>query len=271
MSEDHQPRLGLVLSGGAARGYAHLGVLEVMEREGIRFDYVAGTSVGSIVGALLAAGFDVSRMKEIASGLKWQRLVSPTLSGRGLVSARKLELFMTDLLGDVTFADLRLPFRAVATDLARAEEVVFDSGPVAAAVRASCSVPGIFEPIIDEERAQALVDGGVLNNLPTDLVRDMGADVVVAVDLNSQRPDTEIPVNLLDVTFRSFALLLDRTSEEGRAAADLVIQPDLNRFSYHELSHADEMIERGRAAAEARLQAIRTLIADHSTATSSRS
>lgn len=258
--QHHQPRIGLALSGGAARGYAHIGVLEVMERAGISFSCIAGTSVGSIVGALLAAGFDTQRMKQIAGDLKWQRLVSPTLSGRGLVSARKLELFMSELLGDVTFTDLRIPFRAVATDLARAEEVIFSEGAVAAAVRASCSVPGIFEPIIDEDRAQALVDGGVLNNLPSQLVREMGADVVVAVDLNSQRPDTEIPVNLLDVTFRSFALLLDRTSEEGRAGADLVIRPDLNRFSYHELSHADEMIRRGAEAAEAQLETIRAII-----------
>jgi NTE family protein len=252
------PRIGLALSGGAARGYAHLGVLQVLEENEIVPDYIAGTSVGSIVGALLAGGYPVKRIIEVAEGLKWQKLVAPTLSGLGLVTAKKLETFVNELLGEVDFSDLDIPFRAVATDLAAATEVVFSEGPVARAVRASCSVPGIFEPLVEDPRA--LVDGGVMNNLPSALLREMGADRVIAVDLNAQRADTGMPVNLIDVTFRSFAMLLNRTSVEGRDDADVVIQPDLNEFSYHDLSHAEEMIERGRTAAEDALPAIKKLL-----------
>ena len=247
------PVVGLALSGGAARGYAHIGVLKVLQERGIVIDRVAGTSVGSIVGALVAGGYDWRRMMEIADGLKWQKLVAPTLSGMGLVTARKLEVFIDELLGELTFEELSIPFRAVTTDISRGAEVVFSNGPVATAVRASCSVPGIFEPLMESDRA--LVDGGVINNLPSALLRDMGATVVIAVDLNAQRPGAELPVNLLDVTFRSFAMLLDRTSVAGREEADIVIQPDLTDFSYHDLSHADDMIARGEAAAEAALDA----------------
>ncbi|MEX2444764.1 MAG: patatin-like phospholipase family protein [Alkalispirochaeta sp.] len=252
------PTVGLALSGGAARGYAHLGVIQVLAEHEIPIDVVTGTSVGSVVGALLAGGYSPQQIIEISGTLKWQKLVSPTLSGMGLVSAEKLESFVGELLGDTDFNELQLPFRAVATDIARAEEVVFSEGSVARAVRASCSVPGIFEPLV--EGSTAYVDGGVTNNLPSALAREMGADVVIAVDLNSQRPDPQLPVNLLDVTFRSFAMLLDRTSVEGRDDADLVIEPDLNEFSYHDLSHAEEMIRRGYAATQSLLPEIKKLV-----------
>ncbi|MFO8043761.1 MAG: patatin-like phospholipase family protein [Alkalispirochaeta sp.] len=251
------PTVGLALSGGAARGFAHLGVIQVLAEHQIPVHVITGTSVGSVVGALMAGGYTSEQMGQVAGNLKWQKLVSPTLSGLGLVTAKKLESFVSELLGQTDFNDLQIPFRAVATDIASAEEVVFSEGSVARAVRASCSVPGIFEPLVEGEAAY--VDGGVINNLPSALAREMGADVVIGVDLNSQRPDPQLPVNLLDVTFRSFAMLLDRTSVEGREDADLVIQPDLNEFNYHDLSHAEEMIERGHTAASAVLSEIRKL------------
>ena len=253
-----KPSVGLALSGGAARGYAHLGVIQVLAEHHVSADFVTGTSVGSVVGALLAGGYTDQQMIEIAEALKWQKLVSPTLSGMGLVTAKKLEAFVGELLGKTDFGELQIPFQAVATDIARTEEVIFSEGSVARAVRASCSVPGIFEPLVEGDTAY--VDGGVTNNLPSALAREMGAEVVIAVDLNAQRPDPQLPVNLLDVTFRSFAMLLDRTSVEGRSDADIVIQPDLNTFSYHDLSHAEAMIARGHSAAEEALPAIRKLV-----------
>jgi len=253
-----KPSVGLALSGGAARGYAHLGVIQVLAEHHVSVDFVTGTSVGSVVGALLAGGYTDQQMIEIAEALKWQKLVSPTLSGMGLVTAKKLEAFVGELLGKTDFGELQIPFQAVATDIARTEEVIFSEGSVARAVRASCSVPGIFEPLVEGDTAY--VDGGVTNNLPSALAREMGAEVVIAVDLNAQRPDPQLPVNLLDVTFRSFAMLLDRTSVEGRSDADIVIQPDLNTFSYHDLSHAEAMIARGHSAAEEALPAIRKLV-----------
>lgn len=249
--------IGLALSGGAARGFAHIGVVKVLQENQIDVGYVTGTSVGSIVGALLCGGYDWKEMVEIAESLKWSELVSPALSGMGLVSGKKLEKFIGELLGDVDFEELKIPFRAVAVDISRGEEVVFSSGSVARAVRASAAVPGIFEPLMEEDRA--LVDGGVLNNLPVALARDMGARKVIAVDLNSQRANSDLPVNLLDVTFRTFAVLLNQSSIAGREEADVLIQPDLEEFSYHDLSVSQELMARGEEAAKKLLKQLRGL------------
>lgn len=250
-------RTGLALGGGAARGYAHIGVLKVLETNGIGFDYVTGTSVGSLIGAFVCGGFGWKEIYDIAKKLSWKELVRPTLSGLGLVSTDKMERFVEDLLGDMDFDELRIPFRAVAVDIASAREVVIDSGSVARAVRASSSIPGIFEPVISGK--MALVDGGVINNLPSALAREMGADRVIAVDLNASRSASRMPENLLDISYRSFAMLLDSSSAEGREDADVLIQPDLKGFSYHDLGQADELFRRGEDAATAALDRLAKL------------
>jgi len=249
--------IGLALSGGAARGFAHIGVVKVLQQNEIPIGYVTGTSVGSIVGALFCGGYGWQEMIDIAQSLKWPELVSPTLSGMGLVSSKKLERFMGELLGELDFDELEIPFRAVAVDISRGEEVVFSSGSVARAVRASSAVPGIFEPLVVDDRA--LVDGGVLNNLPVALARDMGARQVIAVDLNAERADVAQPVNLLDVTLRSFVMLLNASSIDGREDADVLIQPALDEFSYHDLSVADELVKRGEEAASSVLKKLKKL------------
>lgn len=250
-------RVGLALSGGAARGFAHIGVVKVLQQNEIPIDFVTGASVGSLVGALYCGGYGWQEMIDIAESLEWHKLVSPTLSGMGLVSSRKLEKFVGELLGEMDFEELDIPFRAVAVDISRGEEVVFSSGSVARAVRASSAIPGIFEPLIEDDRA--LVDGGVMNNFPVALARDMGARKVVAVDLNADRADVAQPVNLLDVTLRSFVMLVNVSSEDGRADADVLIQPDLEEFSYHDLSVADELVKRGEDAAMKVLKKLKKL------------
>jgi NTE family protein len=248
MRTDGADGIGLALSGGAARGFAHIGVVKVLQEHDVPIDHVAGTSAGSIVGALLCSGYGWKEMVEVAHSLKWPELVAPTLSGMGLVRAEKLEQFMGDLLGEGTFEELKTPFKAVAVDIASGQQVVISSGSVARAVRASTAVPGIFEPLIEEN--QALVDGGVINNFPVDVAKEMGASTVIGVDLNAQRAHTALPVSLLDVTYRSFAVLLDRTSYDGRNDADILIQPSLEEFSYYyDLTAADELIHRGEVAA----------------------
>ena len=250
-------RVGLALSGGAARGFAHIGVIKVLQANDVTVDCVAGTSVGSIVGALFCGGYSWKEMREVADSLKWNELVSPTLSGMGLVTSGKLEAFIGELLGDIDFNDLRIPLRVVAADIARPREVVISDGSVARAVRASSAVPGIFEPLVEDDTA--FVDGGVINNLPCEVVREMGAQKVIGVDLNHDRPQASMPVNLLDVSLRSFAMLLDCASEEGREDADILIQPDLTDYSYHDLSKADDLVRLGEEAAHRVVKQLRRL------------
>ena len=249
-------KVGLVLSGGAVRGYAHLGVLKVLQENEIPIDFVTGTSVGSIIGALYCGGFNWDDIFKVATKLKWKELASPTLSGLGLVKADKMEKFVEKLLGDTDFSELKIPFKTVAVDISRAREVVIDSGPVARAVRASSSVPVIFEPLIEDD--QALVDGGVMNNLPCALVREMGAQKVIAVDLNAHRAAEHIPVNLIDVSYRSFTMLLNNSSSEGREDADILIQPELYEFSYHDLSQAGRSFREGGRSGRGSVETAKT-------------
>ncbi len=250
-------KIGLALSGGAARGFAHIGVVKVLQENDIPISFVAGTSVGAIIGAFVAADYAWDRMLKIAGDIKWHGLIAPTLSGMGLVKTDRLESFIDEMLGEMTFDELCIPFRAVAVDLVRSETVVFDSGSVARAARASASVPGIFEPVVEDETA--FVDGGVMNNIPCDVVRTMGAKKVIAVDLNAKRPRSGMPANLFDVSYRSFALLLDMTSAPGREDADVLIQPDIGDYQYHDLDRVDELVSKGEEAAKQMLKKLKKL------------
>lgn len=153
-----KPKVGLALSGGAARGLAHIGVIKAIENEGIPISFVAGTSVGSLIGALFAAGVGWQEMAELARKLKWRDLVSVSLSGLGLARTDKLQKIIDRLLGGKRFEDLAIPFAAVAVDIASGEKVILKTGSVAEAVQASCSIPGIFEPV--PLNGHLLVDGG---------------------------------------------------------------------------------------------------------------
>ncbi len=245
-----KPKIGLALSGGAARGLAHIGVIKVLQEEGVKISCVAGASVGSLMGALLAAGMRWEEMAEIARKIKWKDLAQLTLSPMGIARHSKLKAIIDDLIGGKRFEDLPVPFAAVAVDISSGEEVVLRHGSVADAVRASSSIPGIFEPTIIGGRY--LVDGGLLNNLPVDVARDLGADVVVAVELNAQSVHPTPPKNVLDILYRSFLIVLRRSNENAREA-DVVVAPDLDGKSYSDLKPLDEMIALGEAAARAAL------------------
>jgi NTE family protein len=181
-------RIGLALGGGGARGLAHIGVLKVLEREGLPIACVAGTSMGGLLGALYTKGMNSREIESEA--LQFTRIrrlarlidIRIRLGGSGLLKGGRIYLFMTEKLGEaLTFADLRLPFAVVTVDLVSGREVILTKGSVAAAVRATISVPAIFEPV--EFDGYRLVDGGILNNVPVDVAANLGADRVIAVDV----------------------------------------------------------------------------------------
>jgi len=248
-------KLGLALGGGGARGLAHIGVLKVLEEEGLTADFVAGTSVGSLIGALYCCGYGWRKLQELAATTDWSDLVTFTVPRLGLVNARKLERLVDRLVGGRTVQQLPIPFRAVAVDITAGEEVVLDRGPVSLAVRASASIPGIFEPTPWEGRL--LVDGGLLDNVPSAVVRDMGAQVVLAVNLSGERGKSRPPENILDVMIYSLEVLIHGQGQKGTAAADVRVVPDLEGFSYRNLGRWQEMMERGELAMRAALPALR--------------
>jgi NTE family protein len=248
-------KIGLALGGGGARGAAHVGVLRVLEREGIRPDCVVGVSAGSVVGAAYCAGLSVAELEEIALDLQWTklgRIVRPRL---GFFDSQRLESYMTEIIGDLQFSDLSIPFAAVAADILTGQLVVLKEGSVAWAVRASCALPGIFTPV--ERGDQLLVDGGTVNNLPVSVAQEMGADYIMAVDL---LPPVQAvhprPQNLFEMWSLSLYTLLRVTHAEGKEA-DCLIAPAVGSYSIFEFSKMEEMLEEGVKAAEAKVDQIK--------------
>ncbi|MCC6190742.1 MAG: patatin-like phospholipase family protein [Anaerolineales bacterium] len=245
------PRLGLALGGGVARAPAHLGALAVLETAGVPIACVAGSSAGAIVGAIFCAGVTLARTQELVGTFNWWRIARPVWPRTGFVSFDRLETWLADLIGDIGFADLRLPFAVVATDLETGEPVILRDGPVARAVHASCAVPSFVEPVAVAGRL--LGDGGVSNNLPVDATRALGATYVVGVDLF--RPSLRRSWGPLAFGVAALENLV-RRSGGGIEAADFLICPDLAGESYFRFQRRLALVEIGARAAEAQLPEI---------------
>ena len=282
---DDRPRIGLALSGGGARGYSHIGVLKVFEEHNIPIDYIAGTSMGAMVGGLYGSGLSASEIEEILLPVDWvalyddeperrdrayrrkeedQRYILDFELGqkgfrlivpKGLSSWRKLNFLLRSHLQPVAhinqFRDLPIPFKAMVTNIVTGESVAIDHGDLAVAIRASMSLPGMFAPqIIDGE---SYVDGGVVNNLPVDTVREMGADVVVAVDIGSRLRGEEGLNEIMDFSAQSKGLLARQVVEDMLSRADLVLSPELAGFGTLGFSARDTILRLGREETENKL------------------
>ncbi len=245
-------RVGLALGGGGARGMAHVGVIRVLEREGIPIDCIAGTSAGSLAGAAYAGGIRGHDLVELALRLRWRDIVRPVWPRQGFVSFARLEDFVAELLGDPEFADLEIPYAAMAADLATGEQVVLKEGRVAPAVQASCSVPGIATPVAIDGRL--LADGGVVNNLPISAVRALGADVVIAVGLGW--PPGEYPKGPLQAGAAAIELLLIHAGDDPTSADVHLPIPIWGLGTLVRTSQRHRFLSQGQQAAEKALPAI---------------
>ncbi|MFQ6122218.1 MAG: patatin-like phospholipase family protein [Dehalococcoidales bacterium] len=258
-----ESKVGLALGSGGARGLAHIGVLEVLAKEGIPVDMIAGTSIGAIVGSLYAQGKNASQIKELALELTRHKLthfIDPSLPKTGLIKGKKIKDSLVSFFGDdIRFSALKIPFACVATDIETGEEIILDRGSVAEAVRASISIPGIFTVV--KRGGRYLVDGGLVNPVPVSLVRRMGADFIIAVNVIPGVVDRAHPAgkegtrgskepNVIQVLLQSLhigAYSLVRASLEG---ADVVIEPNVVHFGAGDLNHAQECILQGELAAQ---------------------
>ncbi len=256
-SKNGRLKVGLALGGGVARGPVHVGVLSVLEREGIPIDCVAGVSAGSIVGAAYCAGLPMKDMRDLASRWGWRHVASPTWPRYGLLSFVKMDRLIVDLLGDLDIRDLAIPYATVVTDLDKGEQVVLREGRLATAVRASCSVPGFVAPVQLDGRWYC--DGGVADNLPVDAVRQMGADFVIGVDLFVPYYSRRLgPVGAGSAAFQT----LVRLAGGGVKEADCLIRPDISGHSYLDFSRkkSDQFIALGAAAAQRAIPALKALL-----------
>ncbi|RMF88362.1 MAG: patatin family protein [Nitrospinota bacterium] len=251
--------VGLALGGGAARGIAHIGVLKALTQAHIPIDFLAGTSSGSLIAACYAAGMPVEYMIERALQTHWRLLTRLSLQKTGLSSGEKLSAFLHSLLDHKHFADLQIPLAVVTTDLYSGEAYLIQSGEVEVAVRASCSVPGIFPPV--SLHGKLLVDGGLVNNVPVDVVRQMGADIVIGVDVNEYSDSSQNLDNLFTIVLRSLNILMQQHVRRVLQEADVVLLPPAARFSPLDLNHVAEMVALGEEAARAAIPQIQQLLA----------
>jgi NTE family protein len=243
-------KVGLALSGGAARGIAHIGVLKYLEERGVEPCCIAGTSAGSIVGALYCSGRSVDQLIEIAAKMSWKDLVKISLPHMGLIRSSLLLKMLKEYLGDITFEELKLPLIVNAVDLLKGEKAIFTEGPVAEAVAASCAIPGIFSPVRLKNRL--LVDGGVIDNMPSNLLVERGIEFVIAVDVTAQRPLIKEPDNIFEVLIQSYDILIRQRDLPAKKHADILIEPELGDYNFWETRKSKQLIKQGyKAAAEA--------------------
>lgn len=249
------PSIGLALGGGFARGIAHVGVLKVLEAEKIPIDFVAGTSVGALIGAAYCSGVSPEELEEIAARVRFRDLARWTVSRYGFATNQRMIGFLSRILKVKTFEELRIPLAVTATDFASGEGVVFRSGPLADPVRASCAYPGVFLPVKVENRL--LVDGMLAHALPSQPVRQMGAERVIAVNLKGSWASGVGPRHIFDVVGQCFAIAQEMNCTRSRQCADLVIEPDVTGYRYDDFERSAELVRVGETGARAALGEIR--------------
>lgn len=257
-----RPRIGLALSGGAARGIAQVGVLRALAEHNIPIDCIAGTSAGALVGGTLASGMSLSEIESIGRSMRWRDVGRMTMSRMGVQSNERLELYLRERLPVTRFEELPIPFAAVATDLQSGRGVILQGeGDVPFAIRASCAIPGWYIPVTDEHGRQ-LVDGGLVANVPTDVARSMGADIVIAVDVNAEGAAFLGPsLSIISVVLQSMMLVQRTASLYQLSAADVVIKPRVGHIRWDEMRRGEELIAAGYEAGLESIPEIKMAIA----------
>ncbi len=237
-------RVGIAFGGGSMHGIAHVGVLKAFAEKGVKFQFITGTSAGAIIGVLAAAQLPISEIELFARRLEWPSMLSLSWSGKGLMQNAKLRTLIDTTLGDRQLEHLPISFGAIATDVASGKRVIIRNGPAGAAVSASCSIPVIFEPIRIDGRD--LVDGGLTEPVPVVAVREMGADIVIGVDV-AYRPSEDQFQGLTGFAFQTMHIMANALINEQIRRADIAIRMNLHQMIGKDNSH-DQLIAAGYAA-----------------------
>jgi NTE family protein len=239
-------KIALVLGAGAARGFAHIGVIKILESNKVPIHMIVGTSAGSFVGSLYAYGFNAFELQKLSFGIERDDIIDFTLPDNGFIKGEKLESYINRVVNNTTIEKLRIPFYAVATDLQSGREVVFGIGNTGMAVRASCSIPGVFVPPVISGRMY--VDGGVVSPVAVEAARKLGADVVIAVDL-SEGAGASPPTGTIETILQSISIMYSKLAGVQLAKADVVIQPMVGYIGSADFSRRHEAVLEGEKAA----------------------
>jgi NTE family protein len=251
-------KIAVVLGAGAAKGFAHVGVLKVLESQKVPIQMIVGTSAGSFVGSLYAYGFDAFTIQKIAMSLNKSDVAELTVPDNGFVKGERLRDFINKQLRNTVMEKLRIPFYAVATNIKTGEQTVFATGNTGMAVQASCAVPGIFQPA--SFSGASYVDGGVVAPLAVDVARQHGADVVIAVDITSAIGNT-VPTGTMDTIMKSVEIMYNMISQIPISKADVVIKPQVGFVGSADFDHRNEAIMEGEKAAWAAIPRINAILA----------
>lgn len=250
-------KIALVLGAGASRGFAHIGVLKVLESNKIPIHMIVGTSAGSFVGSIYAHGFNAFQLQKMSFSIERADIVDITVPDNGFIKGEKLEEYINTLLNNTPMEKLRIPFYAVAVDIQNAQEVVFGKGNTGTAVRASCSIPGIFRPVKIGDRIY--VDGGVISPVAVDAAKRFGADFVIAVDISSDIEDRP-PESTIETILQSVSIMYSKLSSTQLSKADIVIKPKVGYIGSSDFSKKHEAVLEGEKAAMEKLPDIQDLI-----------
>jgi NTE family protein len=250
-------KVALVLGAGSSRGFAHIGVLKVLESNKIPIHLIVGTSAGSFVGSLYAYGYNAFQLQKMSFSLEKGDIIDLTIPDNGFIKGEKLEEFINSTVKNTPLDKMRIPFYAVATDIVNGQEVVFGKGNTGTAVRASCSIPGIFRPVKIDNRMY--VDGGVVSPVAVDAARRMGADVIIAVDIASAAGDAQ-PESTIDTVLQSISIMYSKLSALQLQRADVVIRPKVGYIGTSDFSKRHEAVLEGEKATLEALPAIQNII-----------
>ncbi len=253
----NRPTIGLALGAGSARGLAHIGVLKILQKNNIPIDYIAGTSMGSLVASLFAVGISPDMIEKLAINLSSSSWVDLTLPKKGLIAGDRIEEMLRLLTKGCNFEDCKIPLKVVATDIQNGEKVIFDKGPIYKGVRASISIPGIFKPVEYENRL--LVDGAVVDRLPAALVKEMGADIVIAVDVNSFKPSINVN-NIFDVILQTFDIMEREVLKYRKIDADIILKPDVTEIGSMQFNKVHEGVLAGEESMNKEINKLREIL-----------
>lgn len=258
-----KPRIALVLSGGAARGFAHVGVIRALEQEKIPIDLIVGTSVGSLIGAIYASDRNSFELEWTAFTLEKDSIfdygIFTAFTGMGLAEGKKLEEFVRTKIPTSNIENLKIPYAAVATDLNLGKRVVLTKGSVVKAVHASSAIPGVFEPV--QHQGRLLVDGGVTDNIPIDVAREMGADFVIAVDISENVENHNI-TNVVDVMIQAVNIMFNENVLSHKNNADVLITPAVGKVAMLDFTKKKQCMQAGIEATQKAMPEIKARIAD---------
>jgi len=239
-------KIALVLGAGSSKGFAHIGVIKILESNKVPIHMIVGTSVGSVVGSLYAYGYDAFQLQKLSFSIEKGDIVDLTIPDNGFIKGEKLEEFVNKIVKNTPIEKLKIPFYAVAADVQSGQEVAFGRGNTGMAVRASCSIPGVFRPVKIGEKMY--VDGGVVSPVAVDVAKQFGADIVIAVDISAGAERT-FPENTIETILRSFDIMYSKLASIQISKADVVIKPKVGHIGAADFSKRHEAVMEGEKAA----------------------